>query len=124
MRTARRILFAAALFLISCAARQQEEAESPPPPPVHPSIEGNFRAVSRADIRRGLAIVRTEMVKQYGETFPIYSVYVVDQNHMSIRYWTKRSQTWSYVERINGQWKFAETAIERVIRTEGYLPTS
>jgi hypothetical protein len=124
MRTARGVLFVAALLLVSCAAQQQEKAESPPPPPAHPSIEGNFRAVSRADIGRGLAIVRTQIVKQYGDTFPIYSVYVVDQNHMSIRYWAKGSQTWSYVERIRGQWKFTETAIERVIRTDSYLPTS
>jgi len=32
---------------------------------------------------------------------------------MSIHYWAKGSQTWSYVERIRGQWKFTETAIER-----------
>jgi hypothetical protein len=87
MRTARGVLLAIALLLLSCAAQQQEQAEAPPPPPAHPSMEGNFRAVSRADISRGLAIVRRQMVKQHGETFPIYSVYVVDQNHMSIRYW-------------------------------------
>jgi hypothetical protein len=87
-------------------------------------MEGNFKAVSRTDISTGLAIVRKQMVKQHGETFPIYSVFVVDQNHMSIRYWAKGSQTWSYVERIGGQWQFTETAIERVIKTKGYLPTS
>src|SRR5689334_10471143 len=112
MHTSRGVLFAVALLLASCAAQQQETAETPPAPPAHPSMEGDFRAVSRDDISRGLAIVRKQMVKQYRETFPIYSVYVVDQNHMSIRYWAKGTQTWSYVERIDGHWQFTETAIE------------
>jgi hypothetical protein len=63
------------------------------------------------------------MIKEYRAALPVYSVYVVDQNHMSIRYWANRSQTWSYVERIRGRWQFTETAVERVITTGSNLPT-
>jgi hypothetical protein len=117
-------LLITALLLSGCAQKQQVLPPSPPPAPAHPWIEGNFKTVSSGDIRRGLDIVRKHMIEEYGSALPIYGVYVVDQNHMSIRYWAKGLQTWTYVERIKKKWQLSgDTAVELIITTGSNIPT-
>lgn len=113
----------AALALTGCAPAQPHERVQPPAPR-HPIIEGNFKSVSATDIRRVLEVMRKHITEDNGCLLPIYSLYVVDRNHISVCYWAKGLETWAYVERVKGKWwKLSESAIERVITTGVNIPT-
>jgi hypothetical protein len=107
------------LTLAGCAETKPPE---PPPPPRHPAIEGNFKSVSSADIRRVLDLMRESMIKEYGSALPIYRVEVTDHNHIIIHYWADDTETSEYAERVKGKWKLGD--IKRVIVTGSNIPTS
>jgi hypothetical protein len=94
--------------------------QPPPPPPARPSIEGNVKSVSSVDIRFVLELKRRDMIQSDRHASPIYSVRVVDHNHMQIHYWSGSVECWAYAERVKGKWKLS--GVERVIVSGSNIP--
>jgi hypothetical protein len=67
-------------------------------------IEGAVHSVSSADIRTVLEIVRRDMPRSEGAVLPIYTVRVVDRNHVEVCYWPGSIETCAVVDRIKGKW--------------------
>jgi hypothetical protein len=119
--------FGAVLALLSCAPQQGIHVESSqhvqPPAPLQPKIEGNLRSVSSADLRLALNVMRMHMAKEYGSSLSIYGVYVVDRDRMTMHYWANGVETYGYVDRINGKWRFTNAIVERNVTTGANIPT-
>jgi hypothetical protein len=107
------------LMLAGCA--EPLPHQQPPPPPARPSIEGSVKSVSSADIRLVLELKGREMIQSDRRMWPIYSVRVVDHNHIQIHYWSSSVECWAYAERIKGKWALSNT--ERVIVRGSNIPT-
>ena len=107
--------------VVALAACAEQQPPSPPPPPREPSIEGNTKSVSAADIRAILSLMRKHLIQSYGSALPVYSIRVVDRNHAEVHYWPDRNETIAFTERINGKWRLANE-IERIIITNANLP--
>lgn len=120
-------MVAVAIALWGCASQQSTSVQSSqhrrPPAPSQPAINGNFQSVSAADVRSALKAMRTHMIKQYGSALPVYNVYIVSRNRMTMHYWASGLETYGYVDRINGKWKFTEVFAERAIITGASNPT-
>ena len=63
------------------------------------------------------------MIKEYGSALPIYDVYVVDRDRVTVHYWGKGVETYGNVDRINGKWKFTGALTERTVVTGVNIPT-
>ncbi len=106
-----------AILFAACA-----QDRKPPPPPAQPSIEGNAKSVSAADIRVVLELKRKDMIMSHGSASPIYTVRVIDHNHIEIGYWLGGTETWAIAERVKGKWKLAD--YERIMVRAADIPTS
>jgi hypothetical protein len=94
-----------ALLLAGCAEHPQTQL---PRPPAHPIIEGNIKSVSSADIRFVLQLMREDMIRYRGSKFPVYTVRVLDRDHIEICYWPEGEETWASAERVKGKWKLSD----------------
>jgi hypothetical protein len=102
----RPLLLVALLSFTACA-------EHAPPPPAHPAIEGNWEAVSFADIRACIAAVKQDFVR-LGTSYPLYVVRVQDRNHIDVCYWPLRHlEECLHLERRGGSWKLMDYSTVR-----------
>ena len=107
------VLIATAAF-VACAQQPRQALApqrqfQPPPAPAHPKIQGHISSVSSGDIRDVVSLKQQDMLKQYGRVLPIYTIRVIDKNHMQVQYWGADGvEYWRDARRIKGKWKFDE----------------
>jgi len=93
-----------------------------PRAPHQPTIEGNVKSVSSADIREVICLKQQDMVKEYGKVLPIYTVRVHSKNHIEVEYWGADGvEFWRDARRVKGKWKFDELVL--VILAVAATPT-
>jgi hypothetical protein len=107
------VLVATAAFL-ACAQQPRQASPpqrqfQPPPAPAHPKIEGRVSSVSSGAIREVISLKQQDMLKEYGRVLPIYTIRVIDKNHIQVQYWGADGvEYWRDARRVKGKWKFDE----------------
>ena len=110
------------LMFAACAGSQSQIAKLPPTPPRHPRIDGNTTAVSGADIRTVLALMRARGKEPARSPIPIFRIHVIDRNTMTIHYWIPDRDFFTYARRVKGHWLIDGADTERVKVTGDYIP--
>ena len=115
-------IMVASVILASCATEERDAAKMPLTAPRWPRIDGNNNAVSNADIRTVLTLMRSSYrERSRARAIPIYRIHVIDRHTMSVHYWIPGSDTWTYARRVKGRWRIDYADTERVIVTGSYI---
>ena len=115
-------LLAVTACLVACA--EQQSSQTTRSIPFIPegdvfTLYGDRHVMSDADFEAALDVVRSDTVKRYGSEFPITRVYVIDRNHITVRYWPKDRETWAQVQRVAGRWKLVNRSNQSLQPTAG-----
>jgi hypothetical protein len=95
--------------LAGCADTQKYSVSSQPKE-LHQddvfTLYGDRSVMSDTDFEAALDVLRQDTIKRYGSQSSISRVYVIDRNHMKVRYWPKpTADAWAQLERIDGRWR-------------------
>ena len=108
------------LLVVSLFAACLEACAQPPIPEGDVfTLYGDRHTMSDADFERALDVVREDAIKRYGAQVPITRVYVVDQNHITVRYWPKDIERWANLGRIHGRWAITKRSNHALQPTAG-----
>jgi hypothetical protein len=75
------------------------------------TLYGDRSVMSDTDFEAALDVLRKDTVRRYGSQSSISRVYVIDRNHMKVRYWPRWPRdtvdAWAQLEREGGRWRIS-----------------
>jgi hypothetical protein len=72
------------------------------------TLYGDRSVMSDTEFEAALDVLRKDTVKRFGSQSSISRVYVIDRNHMKVRYWPKPTvDAWAQLERVDGRWRIS-----------------